>query len=435
MKILSLTAENIKKLKVVTIKPSVAIVEITGANGSGKSSVLDAIYYALAGTKDIPSQPIRSGQKTAVVKLDLGEITVTRKFSADTESGTSLVVEARNGARFSSPQKMLDELLGKLTFDPLAFSRMEPKQQLEQIRSIVTLDEDIDTLDAANDADFDKRTQLNREIKSLDARAAGLVIPDGTPDEEISITALVDELEQLGETNRGIEQDRASRRRVAGEIETQRREVTRLLKEAERLREQASQIEKNVLRLEAQADGLSNEADTFAENLAEITPTIEPEIKDGTEIKKKIEAARVTNSNVIGKKNRDGIWEHAKNLRQQVEDLVQAMQVRVFRKNQAIAAAKMPIDGLSFGDGEVIMNGLPLNQASSAEQLRVSVAVAMAANPKLKVLRIKDGSLLDHAGMEILRTMVGAADYQVWIERVDSSGKVGIVMEDGEVKS
>jgi hypothetical protein len=91
----------------------------------------------------------------------------------------------------------------------------------------------------------------------------------------------------------------------------------------------------------------------------------------------------------------------------------------------------MPLPGLSFGNKEVLFDGLPLSQAGEAEQLRISVAIAMTANPKLRILRIKDGSLLDDKGMELLRTMATDSDYQIWIERVDTTGKVGIVMEDG----
>lgn len=77
---------------------------------------------------------------------------------------------------------------------------------------------------------------------------------------------------------------------------------------------------------------------------------------------------------------------------------------------------------------------MPFDQASSAEQLRTSVAIAMAANPKLRVIRVQDGSLLDEEAMRILAEMAQAADYQVWIERVGVSGGVAIVIEDGTVK-
>ena len=62
MKILKLTAENIKKLKVVEITPQGNVVQITGRNGSGKSSTLDAIWWALAGKEAIQGKPIREGE-------------------------------------------------------------------------------------------------------------------------------------------------------------------------------------------------------------------------------------------------------------------------------------------------------------------------------------------------------------------------------------
>jgi hypothetical protein len=95
---------------------------------------------------------------------------------------------------------------------------------------------------------------------------------------------------------------------------------------------------------------------------------------------------------------------------------------------------KMPVQGLTFGEGEILLNGVPFAQASDAEQLQASVAIAAALNPKLRVIRIRDGSLLDDLAMQRLAQFATATDMQVWIERVDSSGKIGFVLEDGHVK-
>jgi len=104
-------------------------------------------------------------------------------------------------------------------------------------------------------------------------------------------------------------------------------------------------------------------------------------------------------------------------------------------KAEAIGAAKLPVEGLSFGDGAVMFDGLPFDQASGAQQLRVSCAVAAALNPKLRVLRVKDGALLDQASMELLAEFAEANDMQIWIETV-SSGRAGaVVIEDGMVKA
>jgi predicted ABC-type transport system involved in lysophospholipase L1 biosynthesis ATPase subunit len=98
-----------------------------------------------------------------------------------------------------------------------------------------------------------------------------------------------------------------------------------------------------------------------------------------------------------------------------------------------ITAAKFPLEGLGFGNGAVVYKEIPLSQASSAEQLRVSMAMAMALNPKVRVIRITDGSLLDSSSMKVIDEMANAQDFQIWCEIVDESGKVGIVIEDGAV--
>src|SRR5690606_15287184 len=101
------------------------------------------------------------------------------------------------------------------------------------------------------------------------------------------------------------------------------------------------------------------------------------------------------------------------------------------QKAKAIAAANLPVPGLSFDADAVTLNGVPFDQGSDAEQLRASVAIAAALNPKLRVIRIRDGSLLDEDGLQLVAELAEQQDMQVWIERVDASGKVGFVIDDG----
>ena len=81
MKILSFEAENIKRLVAAEITPDGNMVQITGRNAAGKSSVLDAIWWALAGTRSHQPEPIRRGEDKAHVQLDLGEFVVRREFA------------------------------------------------------------------------------------------------------------------------------------------------------------------------------------------------------------------------------------------------------------------------------------------------------------------------------------------------------------------
>jgi len=113
--------------------------------------------------------------------------------------------------------------------------------------------------------------------------------------------------------------------------------------------------------------------------------------------------------------------------------LTAAMEERTQRKNAAIASAKMPIDGLGWDDDDVLLDGIPFDQASQAEKIRASVAIAMAANPKLRVLCVRDGSLLDKESWRLLGELVDGQDYQCWVEVTDDAAKTGIVIEDGTV--
>ncbi len=105
------------------------------------------------------------------------------------------------------------------------------------------------------------------------------------------------------------------------------------------------------------------------------------------------------------------------------------------KKADALAKVKFPIDGLGFDDSGVTFYGVPFVQASAAEQLRVSAALAMATDPELRILQVRDGSLLDSDSMAVLEELAAEHDFQVWVEVVDESGSLGIVIEDGSVKS
>ena len=100
---------------------------------------------------------------------------------------------------------------------------------------------------------------------------------------------------------------------------------------------------------------------------------------------------------------------------------------------ETLEKAKMPIEGLGINEDTVTFNKIPFAQLSTSEKLKVSMAIAMAMNPELRVIRILDGSLLDEDNMKVIQQMAVDSDFQVWIEVVDSSGKVGIYIEDGEV--
>jgi len=438
VRIIKFSAENVKKLKAVEISPTGDIVEVTGPNGSGKSSVLDAIFYALAGTAEIPSAVVRQGQESAVVKLDLGELVVTRKFTA--KGGTTLTVEAASGARFPSPQKMLDELIGALSFDPLAFIRMKPTEQLNALRSVVKLDVDLDVLDATTKRYFEARTSTNREIKSLEARLTALPAPPtDTPVESIDVAELTSKLQAAYAGNAAIESDRRDREQLALKVQDDLRNADQ---KANTIIETNAEAQRRIDAVTVQRDRTIGELQKIEQELRQRAKENDLKLKalmplpwpvDTAGFVAQINTATEVNKNVARLYARQKLQDDIALQKQKSLDESGTIEANNRVRAETIAAAKMPVDGLSFGDGEVTYQGLPLANASSGEQLRVSVALAMAVNPKLRILRVKDGSLLDETSLKLLADMASAADYQVWLERVESTDRPCVVMEDGAI--
>jgi DNA repair exonuclease SbcCD ATPase subunit len=426
MKIVKFQAENFLKLVCVEISPNGNVVEITGRNGQGKTSVLNAIWAALGGKEACPSVPIRKGQESARVRLDLGELVVTRTFTLKDggDYTTHIAVENADGARYPSAQTMIDALLGELAFDPLAFARMEPRAQFDALKRFVP-EVDFDAIANAERGDRERRTEVNRFAKQERAAAQVITVPVETPAEPIDESALVQELTKAGEHNADVERRRANR--------------TRLMQDAQQLRKLTEDQQATAKELRERADELEQRASANIAKAAEIDKKLAdagelPAPIDTAAVTSRINKARLINANVRKLDERMKHHGRALELEKQAEEITARIEKRQSDKLAAIAAAKVPVQGIGFGDGHVILNGLPFEQASDAEQLQASVLIAMALNPKLRVIRIRDGSLLDPDAMKLLAEMAEKNDMQVWIERVDASGKVGFVLEDGHVR-
>jgi hypothetical protein len=113
--------------------------------------------------------------------------------------------------------------------------------------------------------------------------------------------------------------------------------------------------------------------------------------------------------------------------------------IRTNRLN-LIQSANIPVEGLTFDEDGLLFNSIPLAQCSDGEKLMVSMGISMALNPTMRVVRIKDGSLLGGKNRAILEQMCKDKDFQCWLECVsdrnqyEKNGKIGILIEEGEAE-
>jgi DNA repair exonuclease SbcCD ATPase subunit len=306
---------------------------------------------------------------------------------------------------------------------------MKPGDQLETLKQFVP-GVDFALIDSANDNDFRLRTELNRAAKDLRAREAAIVLPETEPESPVDEDALLGKLEAASRINTEIETRRLKRQTAASESE-------RLMEQALERRKKIAKLENELQSLIAEADELETRATDQSNHLASL-PELPP-LVDIAGLRLSCAAARQNNEAFekfkTAKEAKAKLAEQASGVEAQSIKLTKLIDQRKRQKADAIAAAKLPIDGVGFGDGAVLLNGIPFDQASDAEQLRASIAITAAMNPKLRVIRVRDGSLLDENAMKLLAEFADAHELQVWIERVDSSGKVGFVLEDGRLVS
>lgn len=422
MNIIALDAENIKKLKAVHIRPDGKSVVIGGENEEGKSSCLDCILFALAGEKHLCDEPLRRGAEKGFTKVNLGELIVERRV---TKAGTTLVVTNAAGDKKASPQTILDALLGKLTFDPLAFSRMDPKVQRETLAKLVGID--FAPLNDEAKRVYDERTIVNRECDRLKALIVGKAETPGLPEQAVSVEAVMARLNAAREHNR--KRDEAFRDFLQAEnVEESAKEHTRFclarVEEQKRLLAEAQAKYEQAKAQEAGALAASKAAEKARDAIIPIEE--KPICGELHQLSAKNEAIR---SNAeLRKLNAEF---NAAELRSRAHtSRLDAIQQK---KRSMVEEAKFPLSGLTIDDDAVQYEGLPLQQASSARQIKISAAIGMALNPKLRVMIIREGSLLDDRSLAALQDMANSNEFQLWIERVGKGKEISVVIEDGEV--
>lgn len=464
MKIVKLSSENVKRLTAVAIEPGDAgLVTIGGKNGAGKSSVLDSVAYALGGKELAPAEPIRTGESEAKITVDLGDLVVTRVFRRDRlacdcgadvqsrmhgdapfehkehcashrfgDTRSTLSVKNRDGASYPSPQKLLDDLYNRLTFDPLAFAtevKDDPKKAADTLRRLAGLD--FAKADAERAVLFQERAMTSKSLKATVAQLEGMPAHAEAPAEEIGVDVVKRELEEAEQLR--LAADKAEREMIAFDraLQDAQRDIE---SQKEFIKQMKRQLEEAELNLGKSLGGYGNEHHKF-EGILQASKAAKAAVPDVTSINARLAEISAINARVRANAARQEKADRAAELQAEAEAFTEKINALDLAKANALASAPFPVAGLGIADAGPTFGGVPLEQASSSEQLRVSVAIGLALNPKLKVLLVRNGNLLDDGGLKALGEMADAAGAQVWMELVTKdAGGVTVMIEDGHVQ-
>lgn len=404
-KIVRLESTNYKRLKAVEIVPDPDgnLVIVAGKNGQGKTSVLDSITAALGGVnaKTTP-KPIRDGEDRAEIVLETEDLVITRRFTA---SGPTLVVKSPDGAVYPKGQAKLTDMLGSVSLDPHAFTQLSDRDQIATLLDLVELPFNPDKLATERKAIFDERADVGRQGKAI----GDVTVDESLPTEETSASEIIAKIRQL-EANARARVEWANGVRLA--------------------EDEVSAIREQIKELTADLANWESTLKTRREGQADLPPA-----DDTAPLEAQL--ASVEDSNAAIRTNNAALSKVARQaeLRAEYKTLSEQIDALDKKKADGLADAVFPIEGLGFDETGVTYQGVPFKQASSAEQLRVSLAMAIALNPKLRVIRIADGSLLDSDNLALIESMAREHDFQVWIEVVGDGDGRGIIIEDGEIRA
>lgn len=445
--LVSLTIDNVMRLSAVHIDfNGQPVVVIGGENGAGKSSILKSIEMAMGGMDAACGEPVHHGAGWARVVLDLGDIIVTRKWIEGRERESVLEVKSKSGARFSSPQTMLSSLLGRLGFDPMDFEKRdsrEPKKQERILRELAGIK--TDDIEKAYDKSFEERTAVNRSVKTLQAQFDGYHHYPDAPAAEVSIADLTKELEAANETARALAVAREAHGLVKKDLVAADQAVMTSEKNVETLGTKLKELQRQVEETERSYLDEQNRLLVLKEASVEAARVVQKAVEKGIEvskavintapIKEKIEAAEGVNRKVRANETYNGLKQALDDEKANAQKLTDDLNALLAEKAARLAAAKFPIPGLAIDDRGVVFNNVPFDQASQAERIRVAVAISAAMNPKLRLILVREGGLLDSKSMKLLQELAIEYKMQVIVERVSESGEgCTVVIEDGAVK-
>lgn len=444
--VLGLTAENVRALKAVVIHPPrVGVVTIKGRNGAGKSSAIGCIEMALCGRSAQPEKPIRHGQKGASITLDLGDALGSKYLvkEAITEKGTYLEVQAKGGFKVAKPQGFLDDLVGAgIGFDPEKFSRLKPAEQVQMLLDVLKLPEDPRLIDQQRKVLYEQRTVINRGLKQAEGHLASLPeVPEGTPQEEVSIEALVEEFNRRQIV---IRQNQLVRDKAMQATKDREDTVVSCLRDLQG-------VEAHVAKLKAELEEAQQDLESLRPICTEMVETsrrteggareralslTDPDLSD---IQCQMSGIQITNRHVATLKQRRDAEKVVAQVRKESETISETIEALDQKKATLLSQAQFPLETLGIeedgkGGYRIMYGGVPLEDCSSSERMRISMALALSLNPKVRVLLVREGSMLDEESRGAIETWAVEHQCQIWLELATTSKEGnGFLIEAGEL--
>lgn len=434
---------NIIKLKITNLFGIKAYegngksVELTGKNGAGKTSVIDAIRYGLTNKSD-RDYIVRNGETEGEILIETDNgLRINRKSRTNQADYKSV---KKNGAEVGSPETFLKDIFTPLQLSPVEFMNMDKNKQNAIILDMIEYEWSLNTIkewfgeivpdinyeqnilqvlndiQAENGYYFRFRQDINRDIRNKKAivEEIGQIIPVGYVAEQwekANLSELFTNIERIRKDNETIEKAKAlidNRNNKVRKFEADKEIAVAALdretsfrfgeieKETIRLQEQikALQVEKEGLETK-KADKLEIINQTYNANVAkydaeieEYKPYADKQPQDLTELQEQASNTEKMKSHLNEYKRMVTIQNDIDDLTEKSTNLTIKIEKARTLPGEILQTAIIPIQGLTVANGIPLINGLPVSNLSEGEKLDLCIDVAIQKPNGLQIILI-----------------------------------------------
>ena len=402
MKINKLEIENVKRVKAVKIEPTAnGLTIIGGKNNQGKTSVLDAIAWALGGDRYRPSQAQREGSvipPNLHIVMNNGLIVERRGKNSD------LKVTDPNGKK--AGQQLLNEFVEQLALDLPKFMEATSREKAQTLLQIIGVGPRLADLERQEKELYNERTYIGRTADQKEKYAKEQPYYPEVPSIPVSASELIRQQQEILAQNGENQRKRERRHQLEQEYQSVTEQIQALLAKQ-------GQLEADLKIARETSEGLTDRS----------TAELEENISNIEEINRKVRANL----------DKDKAEEDAKGYREQYKRLTAQIEEIRSQKTDLLKEADLPLPGLGVEDGELVYNGQKWDNMSGSEQLKVSTAIVRRLNPECGFV------LLDKLEQMDLDTL---HEFGQWLEqeglraiatRVSTGGECSLIIEDGYV--
>lgn len=425
LRLLRIEAENFKSItsKIVNVNGHHLIV--AGKNGSGKSSLIQAITGALS-SKNFPDVTVKEGEERGHISITIGddneEYTINYHFTKDNQKGR-VVVTNKEGETVPGPATIIKGFLSSASFDITGWLNEKKEKKLQMLKELTGAAQQIDMINgeikllkATRKAKKDRFEELEGALNNHEFVKNGTVDKDAIAKYSVPV-----DMNALQEEFNVTSQNIQTWHNYNNFLQGLYGQVTASQQKIQASNEKIRQLQEAIA---AEETSIQNEIAAMRETEAKCI--------QGEEWKRKtpmptLEDINSRMANAIAHNDKyqrigmlSGQQVEMVNLKAEVEGFKDKIEAQENKRNKIISESQLPVEGLSFTDEEIFYNGLPLDelQQNTTKLFDIGCEIAMALNPKLKLIFLHDASLYDKEHLKHILHLCDTRGYQTVSEIV-----------------